>query len=605
MNERTASTCCSGRVRLDGVVAGVPSCAVISDAGQLVVGSSADCDLTVADPLAPARAFRLRRIKDHADATVDCRSYWMLEALHGTRIFINGILTRRGKIHFGDIIHAGCHRFAFNRDTDAPRDLKTRVNTADICAQLAASMAAPAGFLNLTPDRMARRRALEALKWTLLATLVLMILLRVTPRPPAFVDVQPGLEIVMIGPVAPAVQHQSVRTLEQTQRVRTEDTDPAVMEDPELAALRMPVIQSQRPEWQPMATAEATPQPTDPAFERPDLAATPDLPPMPREAAPPPAFERAATVLTPTTPRRRLSAAEAENPVLRSELAQMNIRVRPAAAQAPAFAGATERVAVNVAPAPLPAFSAQQRAAILAGQQPSPLTFEEYRGTRIPVARAPAQLETMDGGGDRPGVEFDGKVSEHEMAMSWKSGRFNIHGANPQPASPPTYCYVGRADLDGVEHLYVSFVCEDPDVGAIRHGSNEGPWRDDSVEIFLDHNGNRRDYHHLIVTAHGRYHARYLASGDLGISNQGAPWNVSPRIKTAISREAGRWTAEIMVPFSHLGGAPRKGDRWHVNFTRSFRGQNNPGGVYQNWFLVYDGKSPNYHNPQLFGALEW
>ena len=70
---------------------------------------------------------------------------------------------------------------------------------------------------------------------------------------------------------------------------------------------------------------------------------------------------------------------------------------------------------------------------------------------------------------------------------------------------PPTYCYVGQATLEGKNHLYISFVCIDPDVRKIRADWN-GAWGnpprvtwDDSVEIFLDVNGDRNDYHQMIV----------------------------------------------------------------------------------------------------------
>jgi len=254
--------------------------------------------------------------------------------------------------------------------------------------------------------------------------------------------------------------------------------------------------------------------------------------------------------------------------------------------------------------------SDEERLAMLAGYQPSPLKFEAYRGTRIPVARMPSKLTAIAVSADEPGVQFDGKVSQEEMSISWKSGQFRIHGPNPQKANPPTYCYVGKTSQDGKDYLYVSFVCEDPNVDAIVTGLDPraGPnlcW-DDSVELFFDHNFDRVDYYHMIVNAKGRYWAAYCANGEIGIDGLGRAWQAGALIKTQINRSANCWTAEILIPFSSFGGVPREGSRWAVNFTRAFRGQRvRPDSVYQNWFLVYTGNQTNYHHPGLFGVFQW
>ena len=73
----------AGRVRLTGRVAGVQACELVADRDNLLIGSSLACDLTVADPLLPARAFRLQRRKCHAGTERNCQCQWTLEALPG------------------------------------------------------------------------------------------------------------------------------------------------------------------------------------------------------------------------------------------------------------------------------------------------------------------------------------------------------------------------------------------------------------------------------------------------------------------------------------------------------------------------------------------
>jgi hypothetical protein len=243
---------------------------------------------------------------------------------------------------------------------------------------------------------------------------------------------------------------------------------------------------------------------------------------------------------------------------------------------------------------------------MLSKYQPSPLQFETYKGARIPIARLPEKLTELSVPAAPQGIAFDGVVSDEEIAISWKSGQFRLHGPGnpPPPGEPATYCYVGKTTDAGKECLYVSFNCMDADVSRMITGKPE-VWDNDSVEVFLDTTFARRSYNHLIVDTQGRYQARFVPDGTAGIENRGSPWDAAPRIKTMINRDAKRWTCEILIPFDRLGGVPAKGQRWGVNFTRAFRGQTNPGSILQNWFLVYDDKWWNYHHPDRFGVFQW
>ncbi len=47
------------RLELVGQVSGVEACRIVSSSTHVVAGLAADCDLVLADPLVPRRAFRI------------------------------------------------------------------------------------------------------------------------------------------------------------------------------------------------------------------------------------------------------------------------------------------------------------------------------------------------------------------------------------------------------------------------------------------------------------------------------------------------------------------------------------------------------------------
>jgi len=610
IQDTQVDNCCARRVRLTGTVAGVDASCLVSDADTILVGADLGCDMTVADPLIPAKAFRLRHIKQHAGPNRTCNSYWLLETLHDTRVFLNGCLTERDRISFGDTLVAGCHHFVFERDDAAPRDRKVNIDIADICARLTAAVAVPTAFLRNCPEGLAKLRMKQATKWAILAALLLAIIFRLVPRQPTYMDVQPAIEVVMIGEITAVPSPDSIRSLEEVERMEIEEAEARDV-DPELATRPDPKIDRTDSDFMPTDVLNSTPaKPLELAAQR--ISSGPALSPLTVANVRPGRVQvsRSAAKLTRSVPRRRLTVTEAANPVVRKELGNLNVRIQ----QVPmARAGFRSRSDIMKQAAEKPTevvsrMSDDERLAMLAGYQPSPLKFEAYRGTRIPVARMPSKLTAIAVSADDPGVQFDGKVSQDEMSISWKSGQFKIHGPNPQKANPATFCYVGKTSQDGKEYLYVSFVCQDPNVDAIVTGLGGGPhlcW-DDSVELFFDHNFDRADYYHMIVNAKGQYWAAYCANGEIGINGLGRAWQAGALIKTQIDRAAKRWTAEILIPFSSFGGVPREGSRWAVNFTRAFRGQRvRPDSVYQNWFLVYTGNQTNYHHPGLFGVFQW
>lgn len=245
----------------------------------------------------------------------------------------------------------------------------------------------------------------------------------------------------------------------------------------------------------------------------------------------------------------------------------------------------------------------------LAAYRASPVGFESFQGLRVPVVRMSEQLEQLNAASTSDAIAIDGSVSDQEISVSWKSGQFHNHapGQPPPKADPPTYCYVGKTVQNGKPCLYIAFTCVDPDVSKIiaRNGNTSELIRDDSIEVFLDVNCDRKDYFQFIANAKGAYWSGYYPRPMIEgtIQTRPQPWDAGATVKTSVSRDPGQWVCEILIPFDRLGGVPAKGSRWAVNFARNFRGQIEDWQL-QTWFAVYD-KNRNFHHPSLFGIFQW
>lgn len=599
------------KVQLVGTVAGVDACHVLTDGESLTAGSALDCDLIIADPLTPRRAFRLREVKDHHERRSDCDSGWVLEALPGARVFVNNCLAKRERLSFGDTIATGCHKFSFLNWEANERDRRGNVDVEDLCRDLVKSEPVPLGFLQgcvSWRDRMRRRKAV--IPGAVAALLALLLIFLLAEPEKIFEQVQEPLEIQMLSEQMAMPAAESVRSLEDVKRQTHEtpegsgqptqltDQAPTPINDMQARTLAM--------KSDPLEAAA----PSDVRRVMDD--ATPNLAPL-AVATPTMAkleVQRDAGRLGQTAPVRRLTRDEATNPMVQATLGYAeakSMKDMPRASTSTTYS----TQAAQQRTAPPPAKLDQGRAETLAElrYKASPLNTEVFMGAKIPVVRMAESLTTLSVPDAAKGYSLDGEVSDSEMSMSWKSGRFKRHApGTPPEADPATYCYVGKTEVNGRHYLYISFVCMDPNVGALvtSYTGNPNAYRiekDDSVEIFLDTTNQRGAYYQMIVNARGQYWAQWAPNAHKGINGEGSAWNVDPQIKTTINRQAGRWTGEILIPFDKVGGVPSKGTRWAVNFTRNFRGQTNPGG-YQNWFLVYE-RDVNYHHPRLFGVFEW
>jgi len=697
-----------GRLELVGQVFGVEACRLVTGSTRMVVGRGAGCDLPLADPLVPGKAFRIRLDAVHEaapDKTVSHENQqpgsspaeggrWILEPYPGARVCVNGHTVRRRELlRAGDIIAIGCHRLEFKPGLVGTRDCRLTVDVTDLCNTLIDRDSVPAallgGFASHRDRLRGQRAALVGLGLAaVLAGLILLVPrddvmetggpIAVTLAPdrdqlpsagdvrsletvdrksvdaPAQAEVpvelsQPGIEpaadmrvaplnTVDLAPATPAPQLS--RTVEDAgpnlgQLAVVAPSTQAVQFTRDLAKLgattaaRRVAVREEKyatqtgdlgqpsvnPDKGLLAAAIST-SASDLAASRvaaPQLArvmddAGPKLERLAVAAPGGPAQQFArdpAGKLGATTALRRVAMMEGKPALQGENLGQSNVKTDKglmAANVSTRFARAvTDRRAIQPE-GKLDAGRAENLAALT--YKASRVTFQQYLGTRIPIARVPEQLSSLTA--PKAGIELDGFVSDDEAAMSFKTGRFRLHApGNPPEGSPATYCFISKKQLDGKDYLYVGFRCADPNLGALVIHESAGAalcW-DDSVEIFLDVNADRVDYHHIIINARGNIFAQYCRNGEEGINAKGAPWNSGTIVKTSLQRERGEWHCEALIPYANLPQIPNKGAEIPFNVCRNFRGQKSKEPL-QNWFTVYENSS-NYHHPRLFGKLIW
>ena len=585
------------KVQFTGSILGVESCHIATDSDEVRVGSSLHADLVVLDPLVSPIAFVVRR-----------RGFrWIIESRSPARVFVNDHLATRECLVFGDTIATGCHRFVFEPADLYPRNCRSRTTVDDLCATLLKEQPLPPGYLQTCPWHRHARRLRRALAWAgVLAAIILLILL-ITPSPPKFESIQPPLEVTVLADRVEVPAPDAVRSLKDVNR---QTIAPPAMPEADVPLKNVPAVTALTTEVRAVDALSAPPPPAPQLAPTPmDIAALapPELKGVEREVG---MVKHDPIRLISTAPARRLTLSEAAGTTA-VELQPVQIRSAIPASFKASAVSATTGNGIQAPDKRMLERNRAQRLEALAVFKPSPVRFEDSGGVQVPVARMSESLAPLESVkvGD---YKVDGKVTEGEITKSWKSGRFRIHApGNPPPeANPATYCYIGRSESGGKPCLYIAFLCSDPKLDQVIANVTRNPSYtdfsiilDDSVEIFLDTNNDRRDYNQMIVNSRGVYWSAFFPSSRTSQKFNGQPWNPQATVKSSINRKAGQWVCEILIPFERLGGVPAKGTRWTVNFCRNFRGQNDDWQL-QSWFNVYN-KSRDYHNPKSFGMFEW
>jgi hypothetical protein len=173
-------------------------------------------------------------------------------------------------------------------------------------------------------------------------------------------------------------------------------------------------------------------------------------------------------------------------------------------------------------------------------------------------------------------IRIDGKLDEFTWAALPRVGRFHDIRLPGRPDALPTEAALAWDST----HLYAAFTCVDPEPWGTMMQRDQHLWNEEVVEVFLDPDGDGRDYPELEVSPHNIVVDLLIpqppdSSTDASIA---ARWDIEG-LQTAVTKHEAGWIVEIAIPWTSLAGggvraAPREGDRWRVGLYRIER----PGG---------------------------
>ncbi|MFC1526837.1 carbohydrate-binding family 9-like protein [Candidatus Latescibacterota bacterium] len=163
-------------------------------------------------------------------------------------------------------------------------------------------------------------------------------------------------------------------------------------------------------------------------------------------------------------------------------------------------------------------------------------------------------------------------------------------------------------------HFYFAFSCQDPDIWAIFDQEDDQMWSEEVVEVFIDPDGDARNYLELEVNPLNAWvdlRIREVRPGGLASSKD---WDIQG-LKTAVqvygtvndtSDVDLGWTCEIAIPWAAMadsidgGGRPEAGDTWRLNLYRIER----TAGRASREQIKVDGERPMPLRRQLGALLE-
>ncbi len=136
--------------------------------------------------------------------------------------------------------------------------------------------------------------------------------------------------------------------------------------------------------------------------------------------------------------------------------------------------------------------------------------------------------------------------------------------------------------------LHVAFVCDEPQpekLLAFCKTRDEGVWRDDCIELFLQRPGSKTVYH-IIVNSRGTVYD----------DRDGNPkWNAALAVKAFKGARA--WGVEMSIPWPAPGGPAKPGETWRANFCRERKVKSE----LSCWSCTYG----HFLKPERFGELRF
>lgn len=173
---------------------------------------------------------------------------------------------------------------------------------------------------------------------------------------------------------------------------------------------------------------------------------------------------------------------------------------------------------------------------------------------------------------------IDGAIAPEEWSGATSFALKYRPDARPYQAAAKTDLQVAWDD----EHLYLAFNTQDKEIVSQYTKRDDTLWKEDVVEIYLDPDGDQKDYLELQVAPTGAVFDAFFSS------HRKPDWpeasrNFNIEMKTAVKiqgkandknedAEDTSWSVEVAIPFASIpslkGKIPAVGDAWKANFYR-------------------------------------
>ena len=158
-------------------------------------------------------------------------------------------------------------------------------------------------------------------------------------------------------------------------------------------------------------------------------------------------------------------------------------------------------------------------------------------------------------------VTIDGVLNEKAWKKSHKVTFVPYKDAKGKKVD--TQLYV----LKGKEKLYIAFNCDEPQMNKIVAGKRKKDdgsiWKDNSVEIFLNPSGDKKNYYHFIINSEGSL-SDAVAQKKGAAKTEDFKWDSNAKYKVIKGKK--KWTLEIAIPLKSLGKIK---NQFPTNFCRS------------------------------------
>ena len=238
-----------------------------------------------------------------------------------------------------------------------------------------------------------------------------------------------------------------------------------------------------------------------------------------------------------------------------------------------------------------------------AGAQPAPRSYVCYRASRPP--------------------RLDGSLDDAAWrAAPWSGAFVDIEGGR-KPA--PRFRTRMKMLWDD-RYLYVGAELEEPHAWATITERDAVIFHDNDFEMFIDPDGDAKDYAELEINALNTVWDLFLAvpyregghaDDDWNIAGLRTGVRVSGTLNDPADTDSG-WTVAIAIPWasleraSHTRSAPRPGDRWRINYSRVEWRTDVVDGTYRkvaglredNWVWSPQGMI-DMHQPEHWGYVEF